>query len=284
MKTLRAALWLGLGAMLAACGAFSAPRPTGSPSAPASAALPVTASASTATAVILTRTPEPTLTPAPMATPWNSQGATPGADTTAAATPDPERNAGEVIYSDPLDDSISGAWELRSESATFSFGSGQLNAVMSLPNVGARWTLRPDLLGGDQQTRVTVRTNLCYDLDEYGLIFRGVRDALRNDFFYVFKLSCSGKARLELVKNYNVTVLVDWTASAAIAAGAPAENTLLVWAAGKQMHFFVNEHYLFSASDDAYLKGGWGLYLRDRTNGGESLSFFNLVARAVTAP
>lgn len=281
-------LWL-ITAALAFTACQAATSPANAPTAPQSAeALPIaTLIVPTPTPILFTHTPEPTPTPAVMATPWNFQGATPGADAATlnpAATPDPERNVGDVIYSDPLDGTVSRAWEQRAETITFAIGGGQLNAVMSKANVGARWVLRPDLTGGDQQTRVTARVNLCYDLDEYGLIFRGVRDNQRNDFYYVFKLSCAGQARLELVKNFEVTVLADWKTSPAIAAGAPAENTLMVWAAGAQMHFFVNEHYVFSAQDDSYLQGGWGFYLRDRTTGGESISFLNLIARAVTAP
>ncbi len=50
------------------------------------------------------------------------------------------------------------------------------------------------------------------------------------------------------------------------------------------MHFFINDRYIASATDDTLASGFWGVYLRDRTSGGESVSFVNLTAREVTAP
>jgi hypothetical protein len=74
---------------------------------------------------------------------------------------------------------------------------------------------------------------------------------------------------------------VDWTASAAIVPNAPAENTLMVWAAQDQFHFYVNDKYLFSVSDKTFADGTLGFYIYDRTNGGESVSFSNLTVKAV---
>lgn len=202
----------------------------------------------------------------------------------ALATPDPNLGVGEIIYADPLDGSSDFDWALSAESVTFALGGGQLNAVMTQANVGGRFIAREDVSGGDQQVRVTARANLCYDLDEYGLLFRGVRDSLNNYHYYLFKLTCSGLMRVELIQNFETTVLVDWTPSPAIVPGAPAENTLLMWVAQAQMHFFVNDRYVASAQDDTLASGFWGVYLRDRTLGGESISFVDLVAQVVQVP
>jgi hypothetical protein len=202
----------------------------------------------------------------------------------AAATPDPNLNVGGILYADALDGSSDFDWALSAESVTFAIGGGQLNAVMTRANVGGRFVAREDVSGGDQRVSVTARANLCYDLDEYGLLFRGVRDSLNNYHYYLFKLTCGGSLRVELIQNVDVTVLVDWTPSPAIVPGAPAENTLIVWAAKGQMHFFVNDRYIASAQDDTLPSGFWGFYVRDRTSGGESISFVNLAAREVTAP
>lgn len=204
--------------------------------------------------------------------------------TEALATPDPNLGVGEIIYADALDGSSDFDWALNAESANFALGGGQLNAVMTQANVGGRFIAREDVSGGDQRVSVTARANLCYDLDEYGLIFRGVRDAFDNYYYYLFKLTCGGAMRVELIENFETTVLVDWTVSPAIVSGAPAENTLMVWAAQAQMHFFINDRYLASATDDTLATGFWGFYLRDRTSGGESISFVDLVARAVVTP
>jgi len=58
----------------------------------------------------------------------------------------------------------------------------------------------------------------------------------------------------------------------------------MIWMAKDQLHFYVNDKYLFSVTDATYAEGFYGFYLRDRTNGGESVSFVNLVAKEVKLP
>ena len=140
---------------------------------------------------------------------------------------------------------------------------------------------RPDFTAGDQQVRVTAKTNLCYEHDEYGLLFRG--NDLGSDG-YVFKLNCGGAARVELLHDFQSSTLVEWTPSSAIVPGAPAENTLMVWMAQDQFHFYVNDTYLFSLKNSTAAEGVYGFYIRDRTNGGESISFSHLVAKEVKLP
>ena len=199
-------------------------------------------------------------------------------------TPDPNAGVGAVVFQDPLDDSTGHNWAFESESAVFAILGGQLNAVMKQSNVGFRLRAGPNVSVGDQQVRVTARTNLCYERDEYGLLFRAQVQPDGAYAGYLIKLNCAGQARVEQLRGTASTTLVDWTLSAAIVPGAPAENTLLVWAAGAQFHFFVNDRYLFEAHDASFAAGTYAFYLRDRTNGGESVSFSGLVARALTAP
>jgi hypothetical protein len=79
-------------------------------------------------------------------------------------------------------------------------------------------------------------------------------------------------------------VLVDWTASPAIQAGASADNILMVWANGDELRFYVNDQYLFSARDAALAEGFYGFYLSDLTNGNMSVSWKNLEARSIQTP
>jgi hypothetical protein len=218
----------------------------------------------------------PTATLAPVATP------TPAA--TATATADPNFGVGDVVYEDKMDFSSGWGWSFQDAAATFSMAGGQLNAVMQQPNVGPRFSMRDDLRVGDQQLRVTARTNLCYERDEYGLMFRFQLTTSQNYNGYIFKLNCGGQARVELLRDEQITVLVDWTPSPAIVPGAPAENQLMVWVAQDQFHFYANDQYLFSLKDATYAEGLYGFYIRDRTNGGESVSFDDLVAKAVKLP
>ena len=87
-----------------------------------------------------------------------------------------------------------------------------------------------------------------------------------------------------LLRDEQIAVLMDWTPSAAIVPGAPAENKLLVWMAQDQFHFYANDKYLFSLKDATYAEGFDGFYIRDRTNGGESVSFDDLASKAVKLP
>jgi len=66
--------------------------------------------------------------------------------------------------------------------------------------------------------------------------------------------------------------------------GAPAENTLMIWMAKDQFHFYVNDKYLLSLQDATLAEGFYGFYVRDRTNGGESVSFSDLAAKEVKLP
>ena len=242
--------------------------------------------------------PSPTLTPrftatflAPTVTPSPAPPAetfTPEATLeealAAAATPDPNLGVGAVLYEDQFDSTTRWNWLRESEAVMFSVAGDQLNAVMMQGNVGPRFSAWEHLKIGDQQLRVTARANLCYARDEYGVMFRLVVDSLKNYYGYIFKLNCEGLARVELLENAQATPLVDWTASPAIVSGAPAENTLMVWMAKDQFRFYVNDKYVFSLTDKRYAEGFYGFYIRDRTNGGESVSFDDLVAREVKLP
>lgn len=273
-------LVLAVAGLLAACQTNPATSPpatlvpqaaSATPAPPtATAVIPatVTLPAATATATV---TPLPTETPTPAAT----------------ATPDPNLGVGATLYEDRFDGARWG-WTYQDDAVNFSLGGGQLNAVMSRSDAFWRISSGPDFIrAGDQQVRLATRANLCYENDEYGLLFRNTNSAgAEQTRFngYLFKINCGGQARVELLRDSLPSVLLDWTATPAIVAGAPAENTLLVWAAGEQLHFYVNDKHVGSVTDRAFAEGDVGVYLRDRTNGGLSVSFTALTIREVTLP
>ena len=237
---------------------------------PAATAAPSAVRPPTSTASPASATPSPKASPVFSATP------------SQAPTPDPNLGVGDKVYDDQFDGKSGWYWNyVENDVADFSVAGGKLNAVMKVSTAGPRVTGgNPALKIGDQQLRVTADTNLCYAKDEYGVMFRVNPDTTDG---YLFELSCEGKARAAVLHNYHPTVLVDWTASPAIVAGAPAQNTLMVWAAGDQFNFYVNDKYLFSATDKTFADGTYGFYIYDRTNGGASVSFSQLTARAVKA-
>lgn len=240
--------------------------------------------AATATAVPPSATPvvPATLTAVPAS-------ATPAASATASATPapqatptpDPNQGVGATLYEDKFDGQR-WSWTFQDDVVNFSLGQNQLNAVMGRSDSFWRVSTGPDFArAGDQQLRVTVHTNLCYAQDEYGLLFRNTSTPDFKFNGYLFKVSCAGQVRVEILKDSVPSVLMDWTAAPAVVPGAPADNTLLVWAAKDKLNFYVNGKYVGSASDKTYAEGDMGLYVRDRTNGGLSVSFSALTIKEV---
>lgn len=255
-------------ATAAALGSATPVLPTAPPAA-SDTPLPPTATA--------TVTAEPTVTPSPL-------GPEASATPAAPATPDPNEAVGDVVYQDPLDGSGTWFWTFADDTAVFGIDPErqQLKGTMLQAGAGWRFTVSPDTLRiGNQQVRVTTRTQACAANDEYGLIFRGSVDAEFNYSMYLLSVRCSGAARFLLIRGVEATVLTDWTPAPAAQPGAPADNTLMVWMAGSEFRFYINDQYLFSAADSALTDGFYGLYLYDRTAGGETVFFEDLIARAV---
>jgi hypothetical protein len=239
----------------------AAPRPT------------LTAPAPTATAVLPTATAvEPTATSVPVT-----------AEPTVPLTPDPNEGIGEVIFSDPMDGSSGWHWTFADDAASFGVSDGVLSATMTTSQAWWRFSLGPDgLSAGDQQARVTARPMACAGDDEYGLVFRGADRAEGGYDLYVFKLRCSGAASFGAILGRETVALVDWTASDAIRAGASVENVLTVWMDAGEFRFYANDQYLFSAHDERLAAGYYGFYLYDRSAGGLTVAFDDLVTRQVT--
>lgn len=214
-----------------------------------------------------TATAAPTLTPRP-----------PG------ATPDPNLGVGTTLWEEAFDGSSGWKWAYTDPLVTFAIANGQLSGVMTRGDQGWRISGGPDVQATNAQFRLTVRTFLCYEKDEYGLLLRSRANQNFEFSGYLFKLSCGGQARVELMRDNEFSVLLDWIPTPAIQPGAPAENTLMVWAANEQLHFYVNERHIGSATDKTFTSGNFDLYLRDRTNGGLSVAYARLTVKEVVAP
>ncbi len=274
-----------LGLTLAACSARSTATPASTqPAATATHAIPtVTTVAPTATVVAPTATsvpPTPTVA-APTATAVVPTEAAP--TEVVPATPDPNEGVGDLIYADPLDGSSGWNWGFSDDAVQFGVENGQLVGSMTSSAAWWRFSLGPDdLSAANQQVRVTARPVTCDGGDEYGLIFRGGERAAGGYDLYVFKLRCDGAARFEAVLDGQTTVLADWTSSPAIQSGAGAENTLVAWMNDGEFRFYVNEQYLFTAQDSTLSAGYYGFYLMDRSEGGLTVTFDDLLAREVS--
>ena len=242
----------------------------------------------TATQAGPTEAPSQTAAPATATTTaTTTAAATAGpTNTTTPATPDPNQGVtGSVLFEDKLAGTSGWFWTFSDEVATFGVVDGTLKGVMKVANSGWRFTISPDTLRiNRQQVQVHAHTVACGDNDEYGLMFQVKPETDKPELYdaYLFKLRCSGAARVDLVQGTQSTPLVDWTPSAAIKTGAGADNTLLVWASGGEYRFYVNDQYLFSANDTTLEAGFYGIYLYDRTAGGLTVTFDSLAARAIS--
>ena len=283
VKTVNPALWaisllLGL-VVLAAC---QPTRPTPTAFAPPTlTSQPQATGSFTQTSAPVEATPTPA---APTTTATVPASATPAATSLPIETPTPDPNlgVGDLVYSDQFDGKSGWFWSFSDDAVTFGASGGRLNVTMKLANSYPRQTGgKPELKVGDQQLRVTAHATACAGQDEYGVMFRVNADITDG---YAFKIRCDGQARFERMQKYQPTALVNWTASPAIVAGAPADNTLMVWMSKGQFHFYVNDKYLFSAEDTTFADGTFGFIVNSLTSGDESVSFTDLTAKAVTQP
>lgn len=274
----------GFGLMLAflALAACQPARPTATPFVPPTQTVePQAAEAFTQTPV----PPEVTSTPAASTTTATvTASATPAAPAlpTEIPTPDPNLGVGDLVYSDQFDGKSGWYWSFSDDAATFGASGGRLNITMKLADSYPRQTGgKPELKLGDQQLRVVAHSIACTGQDEYGVMFHVNADITDG---YAFKIRCDGQARFERMQKYQPTALVNWTASPAIVPGAQADNTLMVWMAKGQFHFYVNDKYLFSAADTTFADGTFGFIVNSRTSGDESVSFTDLTVKAVSLP
>ncbi len=202
----------------------------------------------------------------------------------ATATPDPNEAVGAVVYQDKLDGKGGWFWTFSDEVATFGVADGKLKGAMKAANSGWRFVAGPDTIQpGSQQVSLNAHSVSCGPNDEYGLMFRVKADENKPATYdgYLFNLRCDGMASFQVISGSQTTSVVGWTPSPAIKTGRPADNTILIWAAGSQFRFYANGQYLFSATDSTLSAGFYGVYLYDRTAGGETVTFDTLVAKAV---
>lgn len=221
-----------------------------------------------------TVTPSPAPSATPTLTPTNTPFVTP--------TPDPNLNVKDEVYNDQFNGKSGWLWTFKDDVAEFGAVNGELRAKAN--NRGWRYSLRFDKTFTDVQMRVIAKVNQCGDTDEYGLAFRGNEKPKDQYNMYIFKLNCTGSARVEMLEgtsSRNSTTLINWQANAAIQKGANAQNTMTIWMAKDQFNFYVNDKYIFSLQNAAYPEGFFGFYINDRSTGSASFTFTNLVLKAI---
>ena len=118
-------------------------------------------------------------------------------------------------------------------------------------------SLRSQPAVGDFYAEATADISLCSGKDQYGMLFR----ASGSGDYYRFVLNCNGQVRLERVRGGVAYPLLDWFSSNDAPLGAPAQVKLGVWAVGREMRLFLNDHYQFSVVDPVFSTGTIGFFI-----------------------
>lgn len=223
--------------------------------------------------VLGTATPRPP-TPTPVLSPtvvWfpPTDTLTPSASTLATPTPDLLPGLGDVLYTDNFTDPAN--W---SDLGTDSVREGQLTLAAS--SGVYLMSLHQELLVSDFYAEIIAHLSLCRGADEYGLLVRAIPAA-----YYRFTLNCNGEVKADrIISGARVPLQMPFLSSDAPHSG-PSEVKIAVWAVGREMRFFLNGHYQFTADDPVMPNGSLGVFVRASTDSPITISFSDLIVRAV---
>lgn len=268
--------------LLAACQA--GPTATPEPQAPVPTDTAPAEPTATETAPSPTATSAVTATATATATPTETTSPTPAATDTAPvpATPDPNQGVGDVVYNETFDGTQGWGWGFSDDAVAFTTENGAVKAVTTVGDAGWRVTIGPGASWLDQQIVLKTDTTACTENDEFGLLYRGALDdqtGILNG--YVFKVTCGGKASVDVIRDNQPSVLVQ---PLDVSVNKTGENTLTVWAGRGEMRYYINGVYVATAQDSTFTSGRLGLFVRDRNGGGMTVSFTDLTVRNVTPP
>jgi hypothetical protein len=224
------------------------------------------------TPTLLAPTASPTTTPV-----WFPATETP----TLAPTPSPRPTddyrpaLGEILLQDDFS-SKSGWTVFANEAGRASYGINELTLAVSASK-GVLGSLGAKTIPGNFYLELTAFPSLCAGADAFGLYVRASspRDGYR------LVATCDGRIRLERLKNGELVLLQDWTPSGEVPRGGMVPLRLGVWASGPELRIFVNAVYQFSARDPVWTEGQVGVYARAALDGPLTVSYSNLVVRAI---
>ncbi len=207
----------------------------------------------TATTVWFPATPTPSPFPTPIVSP----------------TADMRPGIGELLLEDDFSDPL--FWPTSTDAdGSAQVSNGRLSLVLNETR-SYLFSTRNSPTFRDFYAEITATTSFCRGEDEYGLLVR----ALDGDHFR-FALSCDGRAKVDRFHNGSLSRQAGWVSSRTIPSIAPGTSRLGVWAGGGQMHFFVNDIYLFSVTDSLLFRGAVGAYVHTSSDRDVSVSFSDL--------
>lgn len=227
-------------------------------------------------------TPLPTLTPTPSLTPtetavWFPPTATPTVTPTFVRTPTPNLRPaqGSILVED--DFSSGEAWSLKTApGASAAVANHHLTLALNMAD-GFLFTTRTEPVLGDFYAEITTSPNLCSPGGEYGVM---VRTSFRLDY-YRLAITCDGEAKLARVRRGSSQILIPAARFPMIPNAAPSSSRIGVWAKGSEIRFFVNDQYLFSATDKILNQGTFGVFVRSAGEEAISVNFSELVVREI---
>lgn len=238
--------------VLALSGCISAsPLPTPTPTQAAPTATP--------TFIIPTLIPTATFTPEPEPSP----------------TPDLLTGLGDLIFEDSFYRNL--GWDIgQSEVGGASLVEERLSLAVRRSN-NFYFIQSPAPTTTDFFLEVTVRSEVCSDGDEFGVMFRdrGMGE------HYRFALTCDGNARVSRVLAEGEIVLVPLTQTYAMFPGLLVDNRIAIWASGNQFRFYINDLEVFSARDRVLPSGKLTFFVRSRRSSQTTVSFDDFTVRAL---
>jgi hypothetical protein len=185
---------------------------------------------------------------------------------------------GEVLFVD--DFSGDQGWSLSTGvDGAVSLLPGRLVVALHSPG-GMLSSLSPAPTAADFYLEAELRTELCGQQDEFGLMVR----VLPNSDHYRFSLTCDGQARVSRFMGGHEAALAPLTPAPSALPGAPAVNRLAVWAQGDQLRFLVNDVEVFALRDASIPRGSVGLAVRSRRSPQITVSLLAIRQRALAAP
>lgn len=213
----------------------------------------------TPTFIIPTLIPSATFTPEPKPSP----------------TPDLYTGLGDLIFEDSFDRNL--GWDIgQSDIGGASLVEERLSLAVRRSN-SFYFIQSPVPTTTDFFLEVTVRSEVCFDADEFGVMFR--YRALGEH--YRFTLTCDGGARVSRVLEEGEIVLVPLTQTYAMLPGLLVDNRIAIWASGNQFRFFINDLEVFSASDRVLPSGKLTFFVRSRRSSQTTVSFDDFTVRAL---
>ncbi len=232
--------------------------------------LPTTIAAINTAAPTATTDAAPTLAPTPSATSLPTDTPTPSPLPTDTPAPTAPAGAGALLFSETFDPPRyywGGGYtnfsrsEIRDGHLTIYVQRGALSYVFNGSGYVRNFYYEAAVSPAD-----------CAEGDHYGMQVRARDDSN----FYLFGISCDGRARAQLVSDGRYTVLISLDPDPVIQTGNGSINVLAVRAVDDAFDFYANGKLLASFTNNTHPSGKLGVYARAVSTGELSVSFDNV--------